>query len=166
MEHFNTGSTTHLTRKSSQFLSPVPIWTSEVSLGWGSVLAKSLATKSTSGVVSLVLVELLYSCLWPRSFWKGPPREILLGRWVGWGLRDIAARTNCSGGRSLVFEAGTTTSVSKSILRVLLSFGFIFNEVLGTRVCIVVPSGHSWLSANLGCTNSGSSAVVSLDRVI
>ena len=179
MEHLHTCSATHFARKRAQFPRSIPIWAAEVGLRWGPVLAQSLATQSTPRVVSLVSIVILNACVWSRGFRKWPPWEIKSIWWVRWCLGHVAPRSHCSRCRCQIFKTASFAALSKSMLRILWlwmgtksilgsfgNIGSVFIEILGTWVCVVMSSGHSRLSSNLGCADSRPSAVVGLDWVI
>jgi hypothetical protein len=98
---------------------------------WGRlVLRMGLRAKGRTSVIGLVLVRLSQLTARTASLWKGPPREVLFGWRVWWGLWHIAAGANRSWGRGLVLQTSPSSSITEGVLRLLNHFWPCLREVL------------------------------------
>lgn len=107
-----------------------------------------LLTNGWSHVIGLIFICTLGCLAWSACFRKSPPGEIKLVWRIGWGLRDVAARSNGSRSWSLVLET-TSSAIPKSILWKLHYLWFIVRKVLRPWCLFKIISLHlSKINAN------------------
>jgi hypothetical protein len=114
-----------------------------------------------------VLVEFLGGVLGSWSLGQRPSRHVLLLARVSRSLGHVTAGAHSSRSGDLALEALLTALVAEGVEGLFLGFWALVNEVLGSRVSIVVDSVlHAGFSSNFGGADSGSTSVVGNDGVI
>ena len=114
-----------------------------------------------------MLVEFLGGGFGSWGLGQRPSRHVLLLARVSRSLGHVTAGAHSSRGGDLTLEALLTALVAERVEGLFLGFRALVNEVLGSRVSIVVDSVlHAGFSSNFGGADSRSTSVVGNDGVI